>query len=128
MGDRGDTSIQMAILFPFVITLTLIGIQSYTWAHAREIARVAAREGVQVGRGYQSSPGEGAGQARSVLTRLAGDNLRGASVSTAGSTPQRVRIAVSGSAPSLVPFLDGLHVSASAAGPTERWTQRGDAQ
>ncbi|WP_432198855.1 TadE family protein [Streptomyces sp. bgisy027] len=119
--DRGDASIQMAIIFPFVLLATVAVVQASMWFYARQIALTAAREGVSAARAYDSSPAEGAAQARDVLTRTAGDSLTGYSVS-ASSNGQRVRVEVSGSALSMIPGVSGLQITQSASGPVERWT------
>ncbi|WP_225080835.1 TadE/TadG family type IV pilus assembly protein [Streptomyces sp. CoT10] len=123
--DRGDTSIQMAIIFPFVLLATVAVIQASMWYYARQIALTAAREGATAARAYQSSPADGAAQARSVLERSAGDSLRGYSVS-ASSDGQRVRVRVSGTAMSMIPGVSGLRVTQSASGAVERWTVPGE--
>lgn len=122
--DRGDTSLQMAIVFPFVLLATVAVIQACMWYYARQIALTAAREGVTAARAYQASPADGAAQARSVLGRTAGDSLRGYNV-TASSNGQRVRVQVSGTALSMIPGISGLEVTQSASGPVERWTVPG---
>lgn len=124
--DRGDASIQMAIVYPFVLLVTLAVIQASMWYYAREIALTAAREGVSAGRSYQAGPGDGAARAREVLGRTAGDSLRGASVSTGGSNGERIRIQVSGTAQSMLPGVPGLRITQSASGPVERWTVPGE--
>ncbi|MGW2897496.1 TadE/TadG family type IV pilus assembly protein [Streptomyces sp. NPDC001212] len=123
--DRGDTSIQMAIIFPFVLLATVAVVQASMWYYARQIALTAAREGLTAARAYQSSPADGAAQARNVLGRTAGDSLSGYSVS-AGSDGQRVRVQVSGTALSMIPGVPGLQVTQSASGPVERWTVPGE--
>ncbi|MCX5251957.1 pilus assembly protein [Streptomyces sp. NBC_00201] len=123
--DRGDTSIQMAIIFPFVLLATVAVIQASMWYYARQIALTAAREGLTAARAYDSSPADGAAQARTVLGRTAGDSLRGYSVS-ASSSGQRVQVQVSGTALSMIPGVSGLQVSQSASGPVERWTVPGE--
>ncbi|WP_458248844.1 TadE family protein [Streptomyces sp. MAI_2237] len=123
--DRGDTSIQMAIVFPLVLLVTLAVIQASMWYYARQIALTAAREGATAARAYQASPADGAARARSVLGRTAGDSLRGYSVA-ASSDGQRVRLIVTGHALSLIPGIPGLHISQSATGTVERWTNPGE--
>ena len=122
--DRGDTSIQMAIIFPFVLLATVAVIQASMWYYARQIALTAAREGLTAARSYESNPADGAARARDVLDRTAGDSLRGYSVFV-GSDGQRVRVQVSGTALSMIPGLSGLQVTQSASGPVERWTVPG---
>ncbi|MEU9190825.1 TadE family protein [Streptomyces sp. NPDC048484] len=122
--DRGDTSIQMAIIFPFVLLATVAVIQASMWYYARQIALTAAREGATAARAYQAGTADGAAQARSVLERTAGDSLRGYHV-VAGSNGQRVQVQVSGTAISMIPGVSGLHVTQSASGAVERWTVPG---
>jgi Flp pilus assembly protein TadG len=119
--DHGESSVQMAILFPFVLLVTLAVIQASLWYYARQIALTAAREGVTAARAYQATPADGALRARDVLTRTAGDSLLSPAVSTAGTTPERVRIQVTGTAPSLLPGVSGLRIAQEASGPIERW-------
>ncbi|MBW8800065.1 MAG: pilus assembly protein [Streptomyces sp.] len=114
----------MAIVFPFVLLAPVAVIQASMWYYARQIALTAAREGLTAARAYQSSPADGAAQARSVLGRTAGDSLRGYSVA-ARSTGQRVRVQVSGTALSMLPGVPGLTITQSASGPVERWTVPG---
>lgn len=121
-GDRGDAAVQAAIVYPVLLLVVIAAVQAALWGYARSIAQTAAREGVQAGRAYGSTPEDGAEQARSALQRLAGDNLTNRSVSTAGSTADRVRIRVSGTALSLIPGVANWDVSADASGAVERWT------
>ncbi|MGW1070698.1 TadE family protein [Streptomyces aureus] len=122
--DRGDTSIQMAIVFPFVLLATIAVIQASMWYYARQIALTAAREGASAARAYQAGPGDGAARARDVLARTAGDSLSGYTV-TANSDGQRVHLVVEGAAMSMIPGVSGLQVRQSASGPVERWTSPG---
>ncbi|MBC9731457.1 TadE family protein [Streptomyces sp. TRM68367] len=124
--DRGSAPVQMAIIFPFVILLTLAAVQGFLWAYARNVAQTAAREGVSAGRMYEAGPGDGAVKAQAALDELAGNTLTGTAVSTAGSTDERIRIRVQGSALSLLPGVDGWTVSATMSGPVERWTTAGE--
>ncbi|WP_275579419.1 TadE family protein [Streptomyces aureoverticillatus] len=124
--DRGDASIQMAIIYPFVLLLAVAVIQASMWYYAREIALTAAREGLSEARSYKAGPGDGIQRAREVLDRTAGDSLLNSSVSTAGSTGQRIRIQVSGTAQSMLPGVPGLRIAQSASGTVERWTVPGE--
>ncbi|MFF3617249.1 TadE family protein [Streptomyces sp. NPDC002580] len=122
--DRGDASIQMAIVFPFVLLATIAVIQASLWYYARQIALTAAREGAGAARAYQAGPGEGAARAREVLDRTAGDSLLGSTVA-ASSDGQRIRVQVSGRAQSMIPGVSGLHVTQSASGVIEAWSVAG---
>ncbi|MEE1672154.1 TadE/TadG family type IV pilus assembly protein (plasmid) [Streptomyces sp. WAC07094] len=123
--DRGDASIQMAIVYPFVLLATIAVVQASLWYYARQIALTAAREGVFAARAYHATPTDGVARAQEVLARTAGDSLRSPAVSTAGSSTQRVRIQVTGQAQSMIPGLAGLRIRQSASGAVERWTSPG---
>ncbi|MFI9040903.1 TadE family protein [Streptomyces sp. NPDC053726] len=123
--DRGDTAIQMAVIFPFVLLATIAVLQGSMWYYARQIALTAAREGVSAARSYEATPADGAARARDVLGRTAGDSLLGYSVSV-GSDGQRVRVQVSGTAQSMIPGVSGLRITQSASGPVERFTVPGE--
>jgi len=127
-SDRGDVVVTTAVVLPLILGLTWIGLQAITWHFAAEAALTAARKGAQEGSEYQSSPAAGKQQAKQFAERLAGGNLRAVTVSSTGSTPQRVRIEVSGTAPSLLPGKDGWRITQSATAPVERWTKPGDNQ
>ncbi|WP_329615716.1 pilus assembly protein [Streptomyces brevispora] len=120
--DGGDASIEMSIILPVVILLTLMIVQACVAYYAKQIALTAAREGVQAATAYQSTDAAGAGRARAVLTRVAGDSLLAPGVSTAGSTEERATVTVTGRAPSLLPGFAGIKVTQSASAPRERWT------
>lgn len=120
--DRGDSSVQMAIVFPFIIVLTIAAVQVGMQYYARSVALTAAREGVSAGRVYQASVGEGAARARETLDRIAGDSLSATGVSTSGSTAETMKVTVTGRAVSLLPGVPGKLISQSATGPRERWT------
>jgi Flp pilus assembly protein TadG len=123
--DRGDAAIQMAIIYPVVLLAAIAVIQASMWYYARQIALTAAREGVTAARAYQASPADGAARAHEVLGRTAGDSLRSVSV-TAGSTGERVRVQVTGTAQSMIPGIAGLTITQTASGPVERWTVPGE--
>jgi Flp pilus assembly protein TadG len=118
--DRGDAAIQMAIIYPVVLLAAIAVIQASMWYYARQIALTAAREGVTAARAYQASPADGAARAHEVL-----GSLRSVSV-TAGSTGERVRVQVTGTAQSMIPGIAGLTITQTASGPVERWTVPGE--
>ncbi|NYI03244.1 TadE family protein [Allostreptomyces psammosilenae] len=104
---------------PIVLVLTLAVVQAGLWWYARQVVLTAAREGAEIGRAYQSSPGDGERQAWDVLERLGG-GLSDVRVSVADSTPERVLVTVSGRAPTLIPGVEGPRITQSASGPVER--------
>lgn len=118
--DRGQASTELAVLALVVLMLVFTSIQVGLYFHARKVAQSAARQGVEAGRRIGSSPGDGVAQAEDFVSRY-GNSVRGAHVSSTGSTAGRIRITVTGSVATLVPGLD-LNVSQYAEAPNERWT------
>jgi Flp pilus assembly protein TadG len=119
--DRGDTSIQMVIVLPFIILFAMLIAQASMWYYAREVAQTAAREGVSAGRTYHSSIDAGTSRAREVASQIGGNSLLGIGVSPSGSSADRITITVSGHAPSVIPGMTGPSISQSASGPRENW-------
>ncbi len=118
--DRGQASTELAVLALVVLMLVFTAIQVGLYFHARKVAQSAARQGVEAGRQIGASAGDGVAQAEEFVSRY-GNSVRGARVSSAGSTAGRIRITVTGTVATLVPGLD-LDVSQYAEAPHERWT------
>lgn len=120
-GDRGFGSVEFAVLAVVVLALIFTAIQVGLYYHARKVAQSAARQGVEAGRQFGASEGDGVAQAQTFLNRFGG-SVQGASVSSAGSTAEDIRITVRGSVATLVPGLT-LDVVQHADAPIERFTQ-----
>ncbi|EPH45321.1 hypothetical protein STRAU_1586 [Streptomyces aurantiacus JA 4570] len=113
-------SVELATLAVVVLLLAFTIIQVGLYYHARKVAQSAARHGVDAGRQFGATSGDGVAQAQQYLSRYGG-SVRGAQVSSSGSSAQQIRITVTGSVATLVPGLD-LDVTQHADGPIERWT------
>ncbi|MFE5614176.1 TadE/TadG family type IV pilus assembly protein [Streptomyces sp. NPDC056524] len=111
---------EFAVLALVVLALVFTAIQVGLYFHARKVAQSAARQGVEAGRQFGASEGDGVAQAQTFLNRF-GSSVRGASVSSSGSTAEEIRITVRGSVATLVPGLT-LDVVQHADAPIERWT------
>lgn len=111
---------EAAILYPVVLTLTLLLVNTALWFHARNVALAAAQEGVRVARAYGSSPSASTVVAERFAQKVGGSFLIAphASVGHMGST---VSVTVQGEALTLVPLLR-LTVSQIAHAPIERWS------
>lgn len=118
--DGGVGSVELATLALVVLMLAFTTIQVGLYYHARKVAQSAARQGVDAGRQFGATQGDGSAQAQQYLSKF-GNSVRGAQVSTAGSSAQQIRITVSGEVATLVPGLS-LHVTQHADAPIERWT------
>jgi Flp pilus assembly protein TadG len=119
-GDHGFGSVEFAVLAVVVLALIFTIIQVGLYYHARKVAQSAARQGVEAGRQFGAGDGDGVAQAQTFLARFGG-SVQDASVSSAGSTPEHIRITVRGSVATLVPGLT-MDVVQHADAPIERWT------
>ncbi|MGW4784857.1 TadE/TadG family type IV pilus assembly protein [Streptomyces sp. NPDC004230] len=119
-SDRGVGSLELATLAVVVLMLAFITIQVGLYYHARKVAQSAARQGVEAGRQLGGGEGDGVAQAQDYLARYGG-SVKGAHVTSSGSTAQQIRITVTGEVATLVPGLT-LHVVQFSDGPIERWT------
>ncbi|MGW2016833.1 TadE/TadG family type IV pilus assembly protein [Streptomyces sp. NPDC001927] len=119
-GELGAAAVEFAVLALVVLALVFTAIQVGLYFHARKVAQSAARQGVEAGRQFGASEGDGVAQAQAFLSRF-GSSVRGASVSSAGSTADEIRLTVRGSVATLVPGLT-LDIVQHADAPVERWT------
>lgn len=117
--ERGlSESVQLSVVFPLLMLLTLGIIQGGLWLHGRNVAHRAATAAVDVARGTYGSPAE----ARELAMSLAAaGGLRNVTVDvSAGGT--QVLVVVRASAPVMLDLgLGGL--TETAAAPRERVTQ-----
>ncbi|MDH2392221.1 TadE/TadG family type IV pilus assembly protein [Streptomyces sp. HNM0663] len=120
-SERGFGSVEFAVLAVVVLALIFTAIQVGLYYHARKVAQSAARQGVEAGRQFGASEGDGVAQAQTFLNRFGG-SVQEPSVSSAGSTTEEIRITVRGSVATLVPGLT-LDVVQHADAPIERFTQ-----
>jgi Flp pilus assembly protein TadG len=123
--DRGAATLELAVLTPAIILVTFAIVQAALTGYAHTLAQAAAHAGVTAGRSNQAAPGVGVARARTFLAAQAGDTLRDTLVSDAGSTPDAVRITVSGRSLSVIPGLPGFAVRVTAQAPRERFTTPG---
>ncbi|MEU1224084.1 TadE/TadG family type IV pilus assembly protein [Streptomyces microflavus] len=119
-GDRGFGSVEFAVLAVVLLALGFSALQVGLYYHGNRAAQSAARHGVESGRQFGAGAGDGVAQAQAFLARFGG-SVQGASVSSAGSSAEEIRITVRGKVATLVPGLT-LEIVQHAEGPTERWT------
>jgi len=121
--DRGSLSLELAILFGLVITLTFGAIQAGMWFSARSMCQAAAEAGVRAGKVLHAPPGAGAGAARAYLSDVAGGLVVAPAVSEA-RTAATVDVRCSGQAQNVIP-LPGFNVTVgqSSTAGIERFTR-----
>lgn len=118
VGQRGMTeSVQLALIWPLLLLVTLGIIQAGLWVHGRQVALRAATAAADVAGGRDGS----AGAARGVAVGIAHSAGLAAVEVEVNSSPTEVRVVVSGRTPALLELPLG-RISESAAGPRERVT------
>jgi Flp pilus assembly protein TadG len=110
-------SVQIALLWPVVLLVTLGVIEAGIWIHGRQAALRAATAAADVARGSAGS----AGQAEDLAGKIArSSGLRAVSVAVTTSGDE-VRVVVSGTAPAILD-LPLTRISESASAPREQVT------
>lgn len=120
--DRGSVTLETAILFPAVLLLVMVAVQTGLWYYGRSVALAAAQEGVAAGRVEGATVFHAADAAAAFAVDQGRGMLGEATVSTTGSSANRIRVSVSGQIVSLIPGVP-IAVSQEASGPVERWTR-----
>lgn len=120
--ERGSLTLELAVVFPAVLALLLLIVQTGLYLYAREIALDAARQGAEVARLQTGSLSAGLVQAQSFARHAGGGSLLDSRASDTGSTATVVTITVAGRAPSLLPGLTGWSISQTAIAPRELFT------
>jgi Flp pilus assembly protein TadG len=118
-GDEGSTVVEAVLLVPVLMVVLLLVIQCALWAHAAQVAQLAASEGDQVARAQGGGTIAGATEARSV-TDGPGSDLQASSVTVDVMADDVARVTVTGRALSIVPGLS-LHVSSVEIGPIQEF-------
>lgn len=121
-SDRGAVSTQLVLVFPALLLIALLVVQSALLWHARHIAQHAAQRGLAASRAQDGTAAGGQAQARRSLAALGSRVLTVPSV-TAERTTARTTVRVQGTVIRVLPVPGlRLHASGTASGPTERLT------
>jgi hypothetical protein len=123
--ERGSVSAELVIATPLFLLLIMSVIQFAIWEHATHVADAVAQQGLAVGRLQGETAAAGKAEARSVLDQLGSGVLVSPDV-TASRTAATTTLVVTGRAESIV-GLFSLPVRATASGPTEAYTNPGQA-
>ncbi|WP_371478259.1 TadE/TadG family type IV pilus assembly protein [Kitasatospora sp. NBC_00315] len=124
-------TLSLAVVFPTVLVLVLLVVQGSMWWYAREVALVAAREGVDAGR-LQGAATDGQKdaaarqQAESFLARE-GSVVDRYGVTTDGSTPTTIQVSVVVVPHFMIPGVPTPELTQHASAPREQFVQQGGA-
>lgn len=119
-GDRGSTSLELAIVFPVLLMLITAVIQYGLWFHARSVALTAAEEGVTAARTTGAHTGAGTDRALAFVAEHASASLLDPAAHQT-ATPTEVTVTVTGRSLAVLPGL-AMAVTGTATGPVERLT------
>ncbi|MEU6720739.1 TadE family protein [Nonomuraea sp. NPDC046802] len=118
--ERGSATLEAALVYPAILLLVLLTMNTALWFHARTLAMAAAQEGLRAGRSHGSSPSAGQTTAERFIHQAGGSFLTHPKVAVTRDT-DTLEISVSGQAITLVPLLT-LTVTQVARAPIEKWT------
>ncbi len=99
--------------------LLLVAVQVALWAHAAQVAQLAASEGDRVARSFGGGPAAGTVAARAVLG-APGSDVTGARIGVTLLPGDTEQLRVRGAAVSILPGL-ALGVSATVVGPVQEF-------
>lgn len=117
--DHGSVAIEAVLVVPVVMVILFLVVQFALWAHAAQVAQLAASEGDRSARSLGGSPAAGVSRAQSVL-QGPGSDLASSDVVVAVIPGDLVRITVTGRAVTILPGLS-LPVSAVQVGPIQEF-------
>jgi hypothetical protein len=107
------------LIVPVIMLILLVVIQLALWAHAAQVAQLAASEGDRSARSAGGGAAAGVNQARLIL-RGPGSDIASSEASVDVMPGDLARITVTGSAISILPGLS-LPVSAVDVGPIQEF-------
>jgi hypothetical protein len=124
MGDSGSSLVEAVLVVPVLMLILFAVIQFVLWAHAAQVAQLAASEGDRTARSFGGGgAAAGIARARSVL-QGPGSDLATSSAAIDMLAGDRMRIVVTGRAISIFPGVS-LPVSATLVGPVQEFRVSG---
>jgi Flp pilus assembly protein TadG len=123
--ERGSVSAELVVATPLLLLLIMSVVQFAIWEHATHVADAVAQQGLAVGRLQGETAATAKAEAQGVLDQLGSGVLVNPDI-TATKTAATTTLVVTGRAESIV-GLFSLPVRATASGPTEAYTNPGQA-
>jgi Flp pilus assembly protein TadG len=120
--DDGSSAIELALLAPALIIITMLVIQWALWFQARQVALDSAQAGARVAREQEPGwPAQSVAEARKFYNEVGSKVITGisATVNPAGGAPNQVYVTVTGDVPTLIPGISTLQVHETAGGDVE---------
>ena len=118
-GERGSASLELVVAFPAVLALIFGIVQGGLWYHGRNVAALAAAEGLRAAQAIDGSTAGGRDRAHATLAHTGAEGFLSNPMVAATRGPREATVTVSGRAVGLFPGLK-LTIRQSASGPVER--------
>jgi Flp pilus assembly protein TadG len=118
-GDAGALTLSYVIVFPVILLIILVIVQTALYYLARNLALVAARQGADVAREYNSTDEAGSAAAMTLIGQE-GSEMLAAGRAVVTRTGTTVTVTVTGQAWSVLPGLP-TSVSETVQEPIERF-------
>ena len=123
-AERGSSAIELAILGPSLLVLTMLVVQWVLWFEARDVALASAQAGAEIARQQQPGwPSQSVARAASFYSQVGPRLLSAvtAQVNPPGGTPSQVSVTVTGTVPTLLPswLMAPLTVHETSGGDVE---------
>lgn len=116
--DKGETSIQVVLVFPALLTILFVGAHLAAYARGAQVAGTAATRGVQVAASVDPDADGMWSTLREVDTVVSDLGHRSAAAPRVEVGPRTARVTVSITVERIVPFLPGV-VTRAAEMPRE---------
>lgn len=120
--DRGSSAIELAILAPALLVITMLVIQWALWFQASQVALNVAQDGARYAREQQAGwPKQAVSQAESFYAELHTNVLSHiqVTVNPPGGATNQVFVTVTGDVPTLIPGISALTVHQTSGGDVE---------
>lgn len=124
IGERGAGLLVSVLLVPVVFFMIMLVTQYAMAAHARTVLAGAVQDGAAAGARLDATPNDGSALAEALIDDSISHLLTSHSVSVT-ATGEFVMVSASGTVVSIVPFVDGIDVSATATSPIEQFSPQG---
>jgi len=120
-SERGSSSLELALLAPGLLLLTLLIVQTAFWFHARQVAQAAVEQGARATRAYQGTEDRGRRVTTDYFGRLGGPKVTEAPPNVNASRgATNVTVTLTTTSVKVIPFWS-WPVVVRAGGPIEQF-------
>ncbi|MGH9211734.1 MAG: TadE/TadG family type IV pilus assembly protein [Acidimicrobiales bacterium] len=117
-GDRGSTTVEVAVLLPLMMLLVMVIVQTGLWFHTRAVMATAANKGLDAARVDGGTPAEGEQATEDFLSHAGALREPSIDIDRGADTTE---VTVSGQVVSLI-FGAPISITVTVEAPTEQVT------